>query len=97
MKKNWKVLPELIKRCTSDSDSSIADILSLPDFKKYVLENEDAKYTSKNSEYIKKNKLEKVLLARQFLQRVKVDNSEVKVNAESIKRIKALFEEIKFK
>ncbi len=96
LKSDWKVLPVLIKKCTANVDATIADILSLPDFKKYVIEKEDAKYLGKNSAYIKKNKLEKVLLARQFLQKVKADDSKVKVDTESIKRIKALFEEIKF-
>jgi len=97
LRNDWKVLPELIKKCTSDANASIADILSIPDFKKFVLENENAKYTSMNSAYLKKSKLEKVLLARQFLQKVKADDGGIQVDDDSIRRIKALFDEIKFK
>lgn len=94
LKNEWKVLPELIKKITNDDDSTIADILSLPDFKKCVLENESAKYTSKNSVHIKNKKLEKVLIARQFLQKVK--SGGVEIDRESLGRIKALFQEIEF-
>lgn len=91
----WKVLPESIKKVLGDDEGTIADLISLPDFKKFVLENEAAKYTSKNSAYIKKSKLEKVLLARQFLQRVKGGN--VSIDATTKDKIEKLFEEIKFK
>lgn len=94
LKNDWKVLPGLIKKVISDEDSTIADILSRSDFKKYILENEKAKYTSKNSAYIKKSKLEKVLLARQFLQKVKAEK--IKIDNSSLGRIKALFKEIEF-
>ena len=94
LKDTWKVLPDSIKKVLGDPDSAITDIISLPDFKKYVLNNEAAKYTTKNSAYIKKNKNEKVLLARQFLQKVK--KGEVSVDTATQKSIAALFEEIKF-
>lgn len=90
----WKVLPDLIKKVTPDADSTIADILSITDFKKYVIDNESAKYTIRNSLYAKNNKLDKVLLARQFLQKVK--GGLIKVDVDTNRRIKVLFEEIKF-
>lgn len=93
LSKTWKVLPEAIKKVL-DNEGTIADILSLPDFKKFVLENEAAKYTSKNSAYIKKNGFEKVLLARQFLQKVRGGN--VIIDADTQGKIEKLFEEIKF-
>lgn len=94
LKKTWKILPDSIKKVTGDDDSTIADIVSLPDFKKNLLENENAKYTIKNSAYIKKSRLEKVLLARQFLQKVK--NGNVTVDKDTITKISLLFEQIKF-
>ena len=94
LRDTWKVLPDSIKKVVGDPDSAITDIISLPDFKKYVLNNEAAKYTTKNSAYIKKNKNEKVLLARQFLQKVK--KGEVSVDSATLKSIAALFDEIKF-
>lgn len=94
LKNGWRILPEAIKKVSSTDNSTIADILSIPDFKKYVLEDENLKYSTKNSTYIKQNKLEKVLLARQFLQKTKVNS--VKLDVTSIKNIKSLFDEIKF-
>lgn len=94
LKSNWKIMPESIKKVTQDEDSTVADLISLPDFKKYVLENEAAKYTAKNSAYIKKQGLEKVLLARQFLQKVK--DGHVVVDTDTTAKITELFEEIKF-
>lgn len=90
---DWKVLPECIKVVAKDDTSTIADILSVADFKKFVLENETLASKLKNSTYITKNGLEKVLLARQFLQKVKTDS--IKLDSTSVKNIKALFEEIK--
>jgi len=94
LKDTWAVLPEKIHAVTADAKSTIADILSNSDFKKYVLCNESLKYTTKNSEYIKNNGKEKVLLARLFLQKVK--NKEVKLDNNSISNIKMLFEKIPF-
>jgi len=94
LKDTWKVLPESIKKVVGDTDSAITDIISISDFKKYVLNNEAAKYTTKNSAYIKKNKNEKVLLARQFLQKVK--KGAVTIDGDTSKNIASLFNEIKF-
>lgn len=91
---DWKVPPEYIKVVTKDATGTIADVLSSADFKKFVLENEALTSKLNNSAYITKNGLEKVLLARQFLQKVKAGS--VKLDATSIDSIKALFEEIKF-
>lgn len=90
----WKILPESIKSVTKDTAGTIADILSAADFKKFVIENETSTSKLSNSTYITKNRLEKVLLSRQFLQKVK--NRDVKLDTTSVKNIKALFEEIKF-
>jgi recombinational DNA repair ATPase RecF len=94
--KAWKVLPEAIKTVLKKKDTTIADILSLPDYKKHVLENETLAYTSENSEYIKSinPKPDKVLIARKFLQNVR--GGEITLDAESKENIKNLFEEIKF-
>lgn len=91
---DWKVLPECIKVATKDDSNTIADVLSAADFKKFVLENDTLTSKLKNSTYITKNGLEKVLLARQFLQKVKVNP--IKLDGTSAKNIKALFEEIRF-
>ena len=90
----WKVLPEVVKKVSFIDGSTTADVLSTLDFKKYVLENENLKYTTNNSSYIRSKGLEKVLIARQFLQKVKAGG--VKLDTNSINNIKALFREISF-
>ncbi len=94
LSKTWKVMPEAIKKVLNGQEGTTADVISLPDFKKFVLENEGAKYTSKNSAYIKKTGKEKVLLARQFLQKVK--KGQVTVDSDTLENIKKMFDEIKF-
>jgi energy-coupling factor transporter ATP-binding protein EcfA2 len=96
LKKTWKVMPEVIKAVTSEEGCTVADILSISDFKKFVLDNADSKYTSKNSEYIRKNKKDKVLLARLFLQKVKKETVTVSLDQESLNNIKTLFGELTF-
>lgn len=93
LRKRWKALPEIIKSIPGEAVTS-ADILSGSDFKQHVLGNESLKYTTKNSVYIKNNKLEKVLLARQFLQASK--KGKVRLSEESTQNIKALLKELAF-
>lgn len=91
----WKVMPEAIKIVLKEKSKTIADVLSVDDFKKYVLEKPESKYTTSNSEYIKTQKLDKVLLARKFLQKVKTEV--VAVDKASKKNIEELFKAISFK
>lgn len=93
--KKWKVFPDMIKTVLKEDNKTIADILSSEDFKKYVLENSSLKSKLSNSEYIKKNKLEKVLLARKFLQKSK--SGLVSLDDISKANIKNLFDVITFK
>ena len=62
--KNWYVLQELITSVL-DTKGTIEDLFSKEDFKKYVL-NDTNTYKGKNSDYLKENKSDKVLLARLF-------------------------------
>lgn len=94
---NWKVLPNLIKVIIDKDNSAIEDILSINDFKKYIFLKDSLKYKIKNSEYVIKNKKDKVLLARQFLQMVISDSSKIILDNTSEENIKKLFENIKFK
>lgn len=71
----------------------IEDIFSNKDFKKYVLENENLDYTEKNSDYVKQHKVDKVLVAKFFLQRVEQDH--VKLGEDSLSNTKQLFDIIK--
>lgn len=88
--KNWHISRDLILSVLG-TEGTIEDVFTPEDFKKYVLKDEK-KYTSKNSEYLKKNKSDKVLLSRLFLQ--SVESSNVKLTSQSIANIKSLFKKI---
>ena len=79
---------------TSQSDASIVDIFSIPDFKKYVLENESLRYSKANSKYIKENHKDKVLLARKFLQKVRCNKASVKLDEQTTNNIVNLLSKI---
>jgi hypothetical protein len=90
--RNWLVAPELILAVLG-TPGSVEDLFTPSDFCKQVLGDENRKYTESNSEFVKKAKLDKVLLAKKFLE--KVQNSKlVHLEQETLKRIKALFDEI---
>jgi predicted ATP-dependent endonuclease of OLD family len=65
--KCWLVSEELILSVTGKS-CRIEDIFSSADFRKYVLSDTSKTYTESNSEYVKKVKLDKVLLAKKFME-----------------------------
>ena len=86
--KSMGALPEFIKTVSDKNDTSIEDLFSEKDFKKYVLEDEDVDLKgAKNSAFFKgkgkgKGKDEgtdKVLKARHFLQKVKKQSKKEKV------------------
>ncbi len=91
---SFHVSPDLIKAVTGEEGDAIEDILSIQDFKKFVLGNEKAKYTTKSSAYVSKQKKDKVLLARLFLQ--KVSTEKIELDDESKERIKKLLAALKF-
>ena len=67
LKDNWLVAKDLILSVLNTA-GSIEDIFSPSDFKKFVLGDESKTYTKTNSEHVKKAKLDKVLLAKKFLE-----------------------------
>jgi predicted ATP-dependent endonuclease of OLD family len=73
-----------------DDNSNTVDLLSSADFKRYVLENENAKVDGKNSKYITDNKLEKVLYARRFLSKA----SEINLDITSKKSIEKILKKL---
>lgn len=95
--KAWKVLPEAIKTVTKKDNTTIVDIFSIDDFKKFVLEDNKLTYKSSNSEYIKSLTLrpDKVLLARKFLQKAKAGS--ITLSSTTKQNIIELFKEIEFK
>ena len=64
---NWLVTKDLILSVLNTA-GSIEDIFSSSDFKKFVLGDENKTYTETNSAHVKKAKLDKVLIAKKFLE-----------------------------
>jgi len=73
LKDSWFISKDIILSVLRSS-GSIEDIFSLPDFKKFVLNDASKTYTETNSEYVKKAKLNKVLLAKKFLETYQNEN-----------------------
>jgi predicted ATP-dependent endonuclease of OLD family len=67
LKDNWLVSKDLILSVLGAA-GSIEDIFSPIDFKKFVLNDTSKTYIGTNAEYVKKAKMDKVLLARKFLE-----------------------------
>ena len=59
-------------------------------FKKYVLKDENKEYDQSNSQYLKEQKIDKVLLAKQFLE----SNENNKLDDTTKKKIEDLFKKI---
>lgn len=90
----WKVLKDRVFYVTNQENTSIVDIFSIPDFKKYVLENESLRYSKTNSKYVKDNHKDKVLLARKFLQKVRRNEANVKLDEQTTNNIVNLLSKI---
>ncbi|MBC2020805.1 AAA family ATPase [Listeria booriae] len=73
---------------SDEENFATVDLLSTNNFKSYVIEDAIGEI-HRNSEYISKNKLDKALLARKFLNNKSVDLDEV-----SIANIRGLFERL---
>lgn len=67
LKDNWLVSKDLILSVLGTA-GSIEDIFSPSDFKQFVLNDASKTYTGTNAEHVKKAKLDKVLLAKEFLE-----------------------------
>jgi len=90
LSKTWLVSKDLIQTVL-DKDGAIEDVLTKSDFQKYVLKQENS-YSETNSELITKQKSDKVLLSRLFLQ--SIENDEVTLSDESLKNIELIFDKI---
>ena len=74
---------------------AVEDLFTHEDFNNYVLEepiHEDA--ATSNSKFLKENRLDKVLLAKKFFEKVKSGASDLKFSKETIEAFKELFEKI---
>lgn len=67
LKDNWLVTKDLVL-AVLNTTGSIEDIFSPSNFREFVLGDTSKTYTESNSEYVKKSKSDKVLLAKKFLE-----------------------------
>lgn len=75
-----------------ESEGTIEDVFSVEDFKKCVLENETVIIDGKNSDYLKKSKKEKALLAKNFLE--SVEQGRVALSKKTEVNVKKIFASI---
>ena len=98
-------IPKKLKKLSIEQDRiifiseenkfSIEDLFTHDDFNAYVLEemkNEDA--TTSNSKFLKDKKLDKVLLAKKFFEKMKHDRLNCKLSQETISAFRKVFGKI---
>ncbi len=95
--KRWLVSKDLILSVLED-EGSIEDIFTPDDFKKFVLKDENIQYSCRNSEYVKdkKNKIDKVLLSKLFLESIEQD-SKISLSETTLENISKIFEKLEAK
>lgn len=92
---NWLVTKDLILSVLNTA-GSIEDIFSPSDFKKFVLGDENKTYTETNSAHVKKAKLDKVLIAKKFLE-ICQNGTTISLDKTTIDNITKLIENIEKK
>ena len=92
LKNDWKISDEEIESVI-DTKGAIEDIWSCDFFKEEILLNKEPKYQESNSDYIKKHSIDKVLLAKVFL--AKVRNSKTKLDSETKTNLDNLIKKIR--
>ncbi len=91
LKSNWKIDDAQIMSIMPDK-GSLEDIFEKADFINFVLNLPIVKYSLGNSDYVKEKQLNKVLLARGFLKRVKSNG--VKLTKPTMDRVNKLFDKL---
>ena len=94
LKNNWLLSVNRILSVVKIENGSIEDVFSKNDFKKLVLEDDKAVIAKSNSEYIKSENKDKVMLSKNFLQNF---NTSTVLSDETKERITSLFGEIQKK
>lgn len=92
--KDWYIDEKDIE-AVIDKKGSVEDIWSSEFFKEFVLGDPTLKYTDSNSEYVKKSDLDKVLVAKLFL--AKVRSTSVKIDKQTRANLTTLVERIRKK
>lgn len=89
-------LEERIVFVSDYEDFSIEDLFTHDDFNKFVLgerRNETIE-TTKNSEFLKTNNLDKTLLAKKFFEKVKNGNQKINLSSDTVNNFEQVFEKI---
>jgi hypothetical protein len=94
LKDTWLVSQEIILSVLG-SPGSIEDVFSVDDFKKFILKDETIHYSSSNSEYLKSQKRDKVLLAKLFLDSLNTTLPELSKNTKD--NLNMLFDKLEQK
>ncbi|MFA5109335.1 MAG: AAA family ATPase [Patescibacteria group bacterium] len=92
---NWLITKDLILSVLNTA-GSIEDIFSPSDFKKFVLGDENKAYTETNSAHVKKAKLDKVLIAKKFLE-ICQNGTTISLDKTTVDNITKLIENIEKK
>jgi len=92
LRQNWILSQQDILGVADKDGERIEDIFDQKDFKKFVLDDEAANYTSTNSEYLNKHKKDKVLPSKLFLE--KIEQNKCKLSQETLAKIKSLFDNL---
>lgn len=92
---NWLVTKDLILSVLNTA-GSIEDVFSPSDFKKFVLGDENKTYTETNSAHVKKAKLDKVLIAKKFLE-ICQNGTTISLDKTTVDNITKLIENIEKK
>lgn len=77
-----------------EEGNSIEDVIDPSDFKKYVLEDSSIDYSSENSEYVKDEDMDKVLLAKKFYEKVYSNEDSIDLSESTLESIEILFQKI---
>lgn len=95
LRNNWLVTKDLVL-AVLNTEGSIEDIFSSENFRKFVLDDTNKTYIESNSEYVKKNKIDKVLLAKKFLETVQ-NSTAINLDKTTMDNLTKLFENIESK
>lgn len=95
LKDNWLVAKDLVLAVLNTA-GSVEDIFSPTNFQEFVLSDTSKTYTESNSEYVKKSKLDKVLLAKKFLETCQ-NGTSINLDTTTKDNLTKLFENIEGK
>ncbi len=95
LKDNWLVTKDLVL-AVLNTTGSIEDVFSSSDFREFVLGDKSKTYAESNSGYVKKSKLDKVLLAKKFLETCQSGTS-ISLDKTTTDNVAKLFENIEGK